>query len=425
MGGCATPEPGAANQPGQPGETGQTNQSEGENPPAAVPGGDGPSIPNPGGSDPVDLINMWRVTADGETPDTWLRLDAFSYELWRPCGPISGSWAADDANFIATEPWGMVEPCSFEDDFDIPWLQATVAYTGTTEGWAFLDAAGNITATLRVDGIPPEHPNVWDEGRQPPEITDAVRAALAEPTPLAAAYRAPEPGELVGYWLPLQTFTTRPFAEFDANGTWTGSDGCNGMMGAWRLGTGGRLLVTSGPMTAMGCEGVPIDRWVGGAARVGFDGDVLVTFDNTGAELGRLVRSEPLPTPTSVTAGSYDVGLQESDGMVTSFRMIATAEIPDSADIIYLDAGCNNINVPILEGNVIGIAAATMMMCPDMENESALLTNLPAGAVIEFGDPNNWRNPVFTIGNLQFSPRQFPDLPLAPIVPGTELPAGG
>ena len=82
-----------------------------------------------------------------------------------------------------------------------------------------------------------------------------------------------------------------PFAEFAADRTWAGSDGCNRSSGAWGVDDAGRLLATGGITTAMGCDGAQVPGWVTWAGRAGFDGEVLVLLDRDGGELGRLVRS--------------------------------------------------------------------------------------------------------------------------------------
>lgn len=74
------------------------------------------------------------------------------------------------------------------------------------------------------------------------------------------------------------------------DGTWIGSDGCNGGSGRWAMGDGGELLVTAGPSTLIGCEGVGVPGLFAQSALAGFDGAELVLLDQTGAELVKLVR---------------------------------------------------------------------------------------------------------------------------------------
>ncbi|KAA1013826.1 META domain-containing protein [Pseudonocardia sp. EV170527-09] len=93
-------------------------------------------------------------------------------------------------------------------------------------------------------------------------------------------------------WLPADgTAQGRAFAEFAPDGTWTGSDGCNGQSGEWTLGGDGALRATAGPSTLIGCENVPVARWVSGAVRVETDGDALLLHPAAGEP----VRLVPAP----------------------------------------------------------------------------------------------------------------------------------
>jgi heat shock protein HslJ len=103
--------------------------------------------------------------------------------------------------------------------------------------------------------------------------------------------------DLAGRWvsgLPVTrsagTELAEPFVEVAADGTWTGSDGCNGAAGAWRLGPGGRLLATIGSTTAMACEGAALPYSLAGASRASVDGSTLTVFDSAGSVLGTLTR---------------------------------------------------------------------------------------------------------------------------------------
>ena len=253
---------------------------------------------------PVDLVNVWRVTADGESPNTWLRLDGWGWQIWRNNdGPIEGGWLADGNNFVASKPWGVTAP-SVDDwsAYQVPWLAETHSYRQSGDGWEFLDANGTVVARLRIDGVPPANPNVWDQGRMPPEITDQIRARFAAPKAKPSA-----PGmtsqDVIGRWEVSDHLIqprgrnppTHPFIEFHPDGTWTGSDGCNGLGGAWRVGEHGRMLATVGPQTAMGCDGAPVGAWLADSAWVGWGGVIpteaesgspLVLFDRNGQSIG-------------------------------------------------------------------------------------------------------------------------------------------
>jgi hypothetical protein len=248
-----------------------------------------------GGADPVELVNLWRVSgAEGEVVDTWLRLDVGSYQLWRDCGGfLEGGWAASGRVFVASAPFAVNAECmGAGDDWPtVPWLEDTRAYEAAGDGWRLLGADGAVLATLTIDGAPAPIPTAADFYAEPPEVTDEARESLAGPSALPGNLAPVTAEALIGRWVPVGGARNDPFAEFAADGTWTGSDGCNGSSGAWGVDDDGRLLTTGGPTTAMACDGAAVPNWATRAGRAGFDGEVLVLLDPEGAELGRLVRS--------------------------------------------------------------------------------------------------------------------------------------
>jgi heat shock protein HslJ len=101
----------------------------------------------------------------------------------------------------------------------------------------------------------------------------------------------------VGRWVPADGAgsgaPTRPFVELAADGTYTGSDGCNRTRGPWTARPDGALDVGPGPSTRMACpDMVAVPYWFTAAARAEFDGDVLVLRDADGAEVGRVERED-------------------------------------------------------------------------------------------------------------------------------------
>lgn len=104
------------------------------------------------------------------------------------------------------------------------------------------------------------------------------------------AHAAPGGPDLAGTWLPADgQGGGRAYAALHADGTWTGSDGCNTVKGTWRAGPDGEFAATAGPSTKIGCENVPIASWLDDATSAEADGGTLVLRDASGAETGRLV----------------------------------------------------------------------------------------------------------------------------------------
>lgn len=133
-----------------------------------------------------------------------------------------------------------------------------------------------------------------------------VVSAGAAPVSVARAEMAPHgvvladpggaqplhPASLLRRWVPLtgpgSAHPEPPFVEFRPDGTWIGSDGCNGLSGTWSAGQTGQWQATLGPSTMIFCDNVPVGLWIERAARVNLDGNVLVLRDGLSQELGRL-----------------------------------------------------------------------------------------------------------------------------------------
>lgn len=261
---------------------------------AAAPPGASPEQPKPGtpaeaDADAVDLIGLWRVSdAAGETPDTWLRLDDGEVTLWRECGFMSGSWSALDSVFLA-DISASHESCLTDGAIPVvAWLNAAAGYERDGAGWALQSSDGAVVARLAIDGAPPENPNIASFYREQPTVTEATGAQFATvELPSGVVPAASE--DLVGRWVPTETFATDPHLNVDAAGTWSGSDGCNGAQGRWASPTPGVLVATSGVMTLIGCEGSSEPLAFGSARAAGFDGSDLVLYDVSGQQVARLV----------------------------------------------------------------------------------------------------------------------------------------
>lgn len=254
----------------------------------------GPTVETPIDSapaaDPVDLVGLWRVDAAGEGADTWLRMDAGGFILWRGAGAMEGSWDAGGRDIVA-DAWAYFgDDTSRVGSLDATWLVGTHTYRVTDDGWQLLDAAGSPVASMTVDGAPEPVRSASDQYVQTPEVTEETREALAPPASLPDGVEPADAADLEGRWVPAaESYPTDPHVVFHDDGGWEGSDGCNGVGGRWAVAEDdGRLLSTSGPMTAIWCEGAPVGGWVGEAARAGLDGGELVLLARDGTELGRL-----------------------------------------------------------------------------------------------------------------------------------------
>lgn len=266
-------------------------------PERSEPGGPGPvgggaNGPGAADTDPVALIGLWSVTrADGEEPGAVLRIASDDLSLWRDCGTLMGDWRADTGGLFVADLYGSTG-CPAADPLTPAWLRDAAAYQILGEDRVLLDSHGEPVARLSPGGTPKPNPNLAPSEAEPPAVTEEARRALARAAALPVGLAAPDPGALVGRWVPEGGGGGRgpkpAFLKFMADGDWTGSDGCNGLGGRWVAGADGSLLATSGVSTLIGCDNVPIGGWLGRTRRVGLDGAALVLVDADAKEIGRL-----------------------------------------------------------------------------------------------------------------------------------------
>lgn len=250
--------------------------------------------PGPGAeSTAVGLVNLWRVSgAEGEEPDTWLRLDVPDFQLWRGCGMIQGSWQATEGLFLAST-YGASGECVTGATLPrAAWLESVTGYRAAGDGWTLSDSNGAVVATLTLDGGPDPIPTAAEFYTEPPVITDKIWEEFRQPAPLPRGFTPATPENLAGRWVPVAySVKTDPHVIFEADGTWTGSDGCNGSQGRWATDGAGTLLATSGVSTLIACEGAPVASWVAQARLAVIDNGELRLIDAGGSELGRLERN--------------------------------------------------------------------------------------------------------------------------------------
>ena len=249
-----------------------------------------PAHPHPDST--VGLVNLWRVSGvAGEAPDTWLRLDVPEFQLWRASGIITGEWRASAGLFLATVFGASAQCVAVGTVPTVPWLESVTGHRATAAGWELTGATGERIATLTVDGAPTPVPAAADAYTAPPPVTADTRAALGRPVALPVGAVPATAADLTGRWVPVDLDArTHPFVHFDADGSWTGSDGCNGNAGRWAVSGSGAILATSGMSTMMFCEGAPVPSWVAQARLAVFDDGGLRLLAADGAQLGRLER---------------------------------------------------------------------------------------------------------------------------------------
>jgi heat shock protein HslJ len=249
-------------------------------------------------TDPVALIGIWEVTSAGEEKGAVLRLDGdgAGLSLWRRCGTIGGSWRADGSGLFVGDAstYSVCEPPPADKPWTPAWLARVTGYRLDGAARELLDAGGQVVARLLPAAAPaPADPRqISPDLAKPPVVTDKDRQALGPAAPLPAGLTPATAESLAGRWGAADG-VRRPgeaYLELNADGGWSGSDGCNGERGRWVAGAGGTLLATSGPATLMACDNHPAGSWLYKARRAAIDGDQLILFDAAAKELGRLER---------------------------------------------------------------------------------------------------------------------------------------
>ncbi len=102
--------------------------------------------------------------------------------------------------------------------------------------------------------------------------------------------------QLSGTWVQEarpQDAPTPPYIDLAADGTWEGSDGCNGLSGRWLIDSGGAVLATSNPTTLVGCSGqVSLGQALIQSYYMGVTDGALTLWDASGTILITLVTEE-------------------------------------------------------------------------------------------------------------------------------------
>ncbi|MER5457899.1 hypothetical protein ABT008_24285 [Micromonospora sp. NPDC002389] len=252
--------------------------------------------------EPTALIGSWTAAGTDVGSGTVVQFTDHSLRVFDGCGVRHGSWGADQSGLLIadmhTVPTRDGGGCTAAPDAGLGWLLRADGFRVDGDTRVLLDDAGADLARLRPGGQPGSEPDMDPSWLQPPTVTDETRRWLAAPPALPANLAGPKPEELVGRWVPAGAAANsagrgpKPASvEFVADGTWTGSDGCNSYSpGRWATGGDGAFLATGGVSTAIGCDNVPTGRWLITARQAGLDGDVLVLRDAQGADTGRLVR---------------------------------------------------------------------------------------------------------------------------------------
>ncbi|WP_405061701.1 META domain-containing protein [Kribbella sp. NBC_01505] len=170
---------------------------------------------------------------------------------------------------------------------------ATGARQARRRSWMVSGAAAVAVAAVAVTGFAltggntPEQPPVAANGapQSKAPTTTAVRPASAET--VAGTWRATT---ITGTKLKA-TWPVDPVLVFKADGTWSGSDGCNPLQGTFTIGQRGEFAAKIGPQRLIGCDNVPHTGVLQSAKRIEVGTDTLTFAAADGHELARYARA--------------------------------------------------------------------------------------------------------------------------------------
>lgn len=252
-------------------------------------------------TDPAQLVGGWWVSGSELLDDRLLVLVPSGELLVHGGGPceLMGRWSATASGLLALQIDAASGSCG--GDLEPAWAFASgiQRFVVSERGLVRLtDAQGSTVVALTSAGAPTDWPGeLAPDGElvraldQPfPEAPEAAGLPdWVEPVPLDVLTR--------GRWLPVATVgstrwpdDTRPHAQFDTDGAWSGADGCNGQGGRWSMDPStGEWLASNAGQTEIGCNNVDVATMIAAARSVGLDAGELVLYDAAGTETGRFV----------------------------------------------------------------------------------------------------------------------------------------
>lgn len=228
-------------------------------------------------SDPRTLLGSWTLAEVSEDAGATVTIEHRRLSIPRDCGALTGSWRADVSGLFVGHVNGS-SACRLPTEPAPGWLTRAVAFRSDGADRLLIALDGSVTARLHPADAPTPSPITEQQQRE-------YRRPAALPRDLTPAGR----GALIGRWSPASSKgAVGAYLEFDADGRWGGSDGCNGQGGRWVSGADGSLLSAGGASTLIACNGVPVGAWMTDVRRAGLRGGSLVLLDVDGKEIGRL-----------------------------------------------------------------------------------------------------------------------------------------
>ncbi len=286
---------------------------------------------------PSALVGQWTVDDSADDRQAVVNLSAGGgMDIFLACGVLSGGWDGATGGLFVADSSGGSGQC-FPDG--VEWKSVAPGWVAAARGFALdgerrslLDAGGSVLVRLERTSERPEVADTVSETvAEVPTLDEQARVRLDAPPNLPDDVDPAGASDLIGRWeLPKRE---KVYVEFDDDGTYKGSDGCNGSGGRWAA-REGALIATSGPQTQIGCDNVDALPYEARAA--GIDEGALVLHDATGDEVRRLVRAGAAtakPTATQgPTATSEPAAPARASEAAPPSALVGRWRVQDSAD---------------------------------------------------------------------------------------------
>lgn len=215
----------------------------------------------------------------------------------------AGSGAGSSATPTPTiQPGALVGTWTVDETFDSP-EQPYVSFVQDNT-WSASDGCNRVRGTWELDASGalvttsgPQTKIGCDGAALPTAVADSTSVTVdgdaltlsggASTTELVRATDdsvGPQ-GRPVGYWAERRT-STSPFLSLAADGTFTGSDGCNTLVGSWTFTDDEQIVFGETASTLVACEGV--DTWLNQAATARVQANVMSVQSADGTVIGQL-----------------------------------------------------------------------------------------------------------------------------------------
>jgi heat shock protein HslJ len=202
----------------------------------------------------ADLVGTWALDEEFSSPEqpfiafsedgSWIASDG--------CNQVRGTWQlGEDGSLLTTSGPSTLMAC---EGAQLPLAMAQATAVEIDGELLILTSSGESTTTVLV------------------RSTDPAVGPQGLP---------------IGRWIESNT-AGAPFLDFSADGSLSGNDGCNSMVGGtWVAASDGSVELTMGASTRMFCDGV--DTWLNLATKGRILAQTMTLEDATGAVLGQLV----------------------------------------------------------------------------------------------------------------------------------------